>query len=77
MAGSCAINIGKLQRIFSYCFYINVLSFSQYLISIFTIDYVSALKNILSFNLNMSVQQPKRRCFLTLIFHGKSVFKNC
>ena len=34
------------------------------------------MKKILSFNLNMSVEQSKRRCFLTLIFMVKSVFKN-
>ena len=67
MAGSCAINVGKLQRIFSYYIYINVLSFSQYLISIFTIDYVheknfilqlehvgSAAETSLLFNVNFS-----------------------
>ena len=53
-------------------------SFSQYLISIFIIDcmYFKRIQNFLLFNLKMTVERSKRRCFLTLTFLVKSVSKN-
>ena len=51
-----------------YCFYVNILEFSQYLISIFIIDCIfKRIQKFLFFNLKMTVERSKRR-FLTLTF---------
>ena len=47
------------REFFSYCIYVNILGFSQFLISIFTIDYVSAWKNT-SLKHKLNVNDNKR-----------------
>ena len=49
-------------------------SFSQYLISIFIIDCLfKRIQKFLLFNMKMTVERSKRRCFLTLTFIVKYV----
>ena len=66
-----------MPQFFVYCFYVNILEFTQYPISIFKIDciYLSAYK-ILPFNLKMTVEQSQRRCFSTFTYIVRSVSKN-